>query len=63
MFNSYYGIYQAERPKSAAELRASDAGLGQFAAGIGQLRSMLASPGRVVRRSLRRWRPAECPAP
>jgi hypothetical protein len=55
MVNSYYGIYQAERGKTAAEIRAADAQLGGLAAGLGHLTSALADPVRAVRRSLRRW--------
>ena len=57
MVNSYYGIYQAERGKTAAEIRAADAQLGGLAAALSQLGSALAAPGRAVRRSLRgqRW--------
>ena len=62
MVNSYYGIYQAERSKTAAEIRAADAELGGVAAGFGQLGSALAAPARAVRRSLRRQRPAGCQA-
>jgi hypothetical protein len=54
MVNSYYGIYQAERVKTVAEIRAADAQLGGLAAGLGQLSSALADPVRAVRRSLRR---------
>ena len=61
MINSYYGIYQAERGKAAAEVRAADAQLGGFAAALGQLGSALAAPGRAVRRSLRGPRPVACP--
>ena len=46
MVNSYYGIYQAERGKSAAEIRAADAQLGGVAAELGQLGSTLAAPAR-----------------
>ena len=69
MVNSYYGIYQAERGKTAAEIRAADAQLGRLAAELGQLGSALAVPVRTVhtvgaigavRRSLRRQRPAGC---
>jgi len=60
MVNSYYGIYQAERGKTATEIRATDAQLGGWAAEIGQLGSALAAPARAVRRSLRRQRPATC---
>ena len=62
MVNSYYGIYQAERGKTAAENRAADAQLGGFAATLGQLGSALAAPGRAVRRSRRGQRPAAGPA-
>jgi hypothetical protein len=60
MVSSYYGIYQAERGKTAAEIRAADAELGGFAAELGQLGSALAAPVRAVRRSLRRQRSAAC---
>ena len=60
MVNSYYGIYQAERGKTAAEMRAVDAQLGGLAAEFGQLGSALAAPVRAVRRSLRKQRPATC---
>jgi hypothetical protein len=50
MVNSYYGIYQAERGKTAAEIRAADAQLGGLAAGLGRLGSVLAAPIRTVRR-------------
>jgi hypothetical protein len=60
MVNSYYGIYQAERGKTAAEIRAADAQLGGLAAKLGQHGSALVVPVRAVRRSLRRQRPAEC---
>ena len=62
MVNSYYPIYQAERGKTAAEVRAAEAQLGGFAAELGQLGSALAAPVRAVRRSLRGQRPAACPA-
>jgi hypothetical protein len=62
MVNSYYGIYQAERGKTAVETRAADAQLGGLAATIGQLSSELAAPFRAVRRSLRRQRPTACSA-
>jgi hypothetical protein len=61
MVNSYYGIYQAERGKTAAEIRAAEAQLGRLAAALGQLGSALAASGRTVHRSLRRRRPAACP--
>ncbi len=60
MVSSYYGIYQAERGKTAAEIRAADAELGGFAAEFGQLGWALAAPVRAVRRSLRRQRSAAC---
>ena len=62
MVNSYYGIYQAERCKTATEIRWADGQLGGLAAGLGQLGSALAAPAQTVRRSLRRQRPAACPA-
>jgi hypothetical protein len=60
MVNSYYGIYQAERGKTAAEMQAVDAQLGGWAAEVGQLGSALAAPARALRRSLRRPRTATC---
>jgi hypothetical protein len=54
MVNSYYGIYQAERCKTSAEIRAADARLGSLAATLGQLGSALAAPGRAVHQSVRR---------
>ena len=62
MVNSYYGIYQAERSKTVAEIRAADVQLGGWAAELGQLGLALAAPARAVRRSLRRQRSAVCPA-
>ena len=62
MVNSYYGIYQAERGKTAAEIRSADAQIGGLAAGFGQLGSALAAPVRAVRESLHRQRPAAGPA-
>ena len=44
MVNSYYGIYQAERGKTTAEIRAVDAQLGGLATELGQLGSALAAP-------------------
>ena len=44
MVNSYYGIYQAERGKTTAEIRAADAQPGGLAAELGQLGSALAGP-------------------
>jgi hypothetical protein len=61
MVNLYYGIYQAERGKTAAELRAADAQMGEFAAQLAQLGSRLSAPVRAARRSLRRWRPSAFP--
>ena len=60
MVNSYYGIYQAERGKTAAEIRSADAQVGGVAAELGQLGLALAAPARAVRRSLRRQRPSAC---
>ena len=37
MVNSYYGIYQAERGKITAEIRAAEAQVGGLAAELGQL--------------------------
>jgi hypothetical protein len=62
MVNSSYGIYQAERGKAAAEIRAIDAQVGGMAAEFGRLGSALAAPVRAVRRSLRTQRSAACPA-
>ena len=62
MVNSYYGIYQAERGKSTAEIRAADAQLGGLATELGQLGSVFAAPVRALRRSLRRQRRAACQA-
>jgi hypothetical protein len=61
MINSYYGIYEAERHKTTAEIRAADAQLGALAAKFSELGAALAAPFRAVRRSLRRPRPAACP--
>jgi len=61
MVNSYYDIYQAERGKAAAEIRAIDAQVGGLAADLGQLGSALAAPIRAVRRSQRTRRSAGCP--
>jgi len=57
MVTSYYGIYQAERGKATAEIRAADAEIGGLAAAFG---SALAAPARVVRGSMRRRRPTAC---
>ena len=62
MVNSYYGIYQAERGKTTAEIRAADAQVGGLAAELGRLGSALAAPAGAVRRSLRRQRSAACQA-
>ena len=62
MVDSYYGIYQAERGKTAAEIRAADAQLGGLAAELGQLGSALVVPVRAVRRSLRGQRRPAGPA-
>jgi hypothetical protein len=62
MVNSYYSIYQAERGKTAAETRAIDAQNGGLAAELGQFGSALVAQVRAARRSLRRQRPAACPA-
>ena len=58
MVNSYYGIYQSERCKTASEILAVDAQLGSLAAALGQVGSALAARGRAVHRSLRRRRSA-----
>jgi hypothetical protein len=54
MVNSYYGIYQAERTKTTAEIRVAEAQLGGLAAELGQLGAALTAPVRAVRRSLNR---------
>jgi hypothetical protein len=46
--------YQAERIKSAAELRRADAELGMMAAEAARLRRRLTGPARAVRRTTRR---------
>jgi hypothetical protein len=61
MVNLYYGIYQAERGKTAAEIRAADAQMGELAAEVAQFSSTLAAAVRAARQSLRRWRSAACP--
>lgn len=61
MVNLSYTVYQAERGKTAAELRAADVQLGEFAAEAGQLGATLAAPVRALRRSLRWRRPAVYP--
>ncbi len=60
MVSSYYGIYQAERGKTVAEIRAAEAQVGGLTAELGQLGSALTAPVRAIRRSLRRQRPAAC---
>jgi hypothetical protein len=62
MVNSYYNIYQAERGKTPAEIRAAEAQLGGLAAELGQLGSALAAPVRALRRSMRGQRQAGCSA-
>jgi hypothetical protein len=62
MVNSYYPIYQAERGKTAPEIRGADAQLGGLAVALGRLGSALAAPVRSVHRSLRTQRPTACPA-
>lgn len=62
MVNSYYPIYQAERGKTAGEIRAGDAQVGGLAAELGQLGSALAASVRAARQSVRRQRAATCPA-
>jgi len=62
MVNSYYSIYQAERGKTAAEIRAADAQLGGLAAELGQVGAAFAAPVRAVRRSLRGQRRPAGPA-
>jgi hypothetical protein len=61
MVNRYYSIYEAERGKTSAELRAADVQIGEFVAELAQLGSALAAPVRAARRSLRRWRPVVLP--
>src|SRR5579859_3319834 len=60
MVNSYYNIYQAERSKTPAEIRAAEAQLGGLAAELGQLGSALAAPVRAITRSLRGQRQVAC---
>ena len=62
MVNSYYGIYQAERGKTSAEIRAAEARMGGLAAHLGQLSSALVSPVRMARESLRRQQSTSCSA-
>jgi hypothetical protein len=44
-----YRLYQAERPKSAAEIRHADQQAGQLAAAASGLFRSITLPGRVVR--------------
>lgn len=60
MVNSYYNIYQAERTKTPAEIRAAEAELGGLAAELGQFGSALAAPVRAITRSLRGRRQVAC---
>jgi hypothetical protein len=62
MINSYYGIYQAERGKTTAEIRAAEAQIGGLAARLGQLSSALVSPVRAVRGSRHRQQSTSCSA-
>jgi hypothetical protein len=62
MVHSYYGIYQAERGKTTAEIRAADAQLGGFAAALGRFSAALAGSVHAVHRSRRGPQPAVCPA-
>ena len=62
MVNSYYGIYQAERGKTSAEIRAAEVQIGGLAARLGQLSSALVSPVRMARESLRRQQSTSCSA-
>lgn len=50
MLNYGYLCYQAERPKTRAELRAADAQLGQFFAALAEVLGSLAKPVRALRR-------------
>jgi hypothetical protein len=61
MVNLYYGIYQAERAKTPAELRAADVETGEIVAELAEVGSTLAARVRAARRSLRRWRTADWP--
>ena len=53
MVNSYYGIYQAERSKTTAEIRAVDAQLGGLPGrrgdGTDAVAAMPSSAGRTLR--------------
>ena len=62
MVNSYYGIYQAERGKTSAEIRAAEAQVGGLAARLGHVSSALVSPVRMARESLRRQQSTSCSA-
>jgi len=48
-----YLLYQAERPKSAAETMAADKQIGEFAAAASALLRGIARPGQFVRVSKR----------
>lgn len=54
----YYGIYQAERAKTAAETRAADLSIGELAAAFAQLRSALTWPTRTMGRLFHAEQPA-----
>jgi hypothetical protein len=54
----YYGIYQAERAKTAAETRAADLRIGELAAAFAQLGSALTWPTRTMGRLLHPGQPA-----
>jgi hypothetical protein len=60
-----YRLYQAERPKSAAETRHADQQAAQFPAAVSGLFRSIALPGRVARayrRSARSYAAAQCTA-
>jgi hypothetical protein len=60
-----YRLYQAERPKSAAEIRHADRQAGEFAAAASGLLRSITLPGRVARayrRSSRSYAAAQCTA-
>jgi hypothetical protein len=60
-----YRLYQAERPKSAAEIRHADRQAAQFAAAVSGLFRSITLPGRVARayrRSARSYAAAQCTA-
>lgn len=57
----FYGMtqqYQAERIKTATEMRRADAELGMLAADVSRLRRRLLRPARAMRRTSRRTRTA-----